>query len=103
MVSRGFRGWEVQYKDGTIITEDQMEWKNIPKINIARLSLHYDGRMWNICDKDFYFQKKRGSAIPGYTDSFRVESRTIGYYDGSSKVMYTVDEDTGKMHVEVKD
>lgn len=100
MVRRGFRGWEVQYEDGTTINEEQSDWKNIPKKGIARLTLHYDGRMWNICDKEFYFQRKRASVVPGFGDSFRIESRSIGYYDGNSKVMYTVNEDTGRMTIE---
>lgn len=102
MVRRGFRGWEVQYEDGTVVNEDNADWKSIPKRGIVRLTLHYDGRMWNICDKEFYFQKKSASVVPGFTDSFRIESRSIGYYDGNSKVMYTVDEGTGRMTIETK-
>ena len=101
MVRRGFRGWEIEYNDGTIINEDQMNWTKVPKANIKRLILHYDGRMWVIENKPEYFQKKKASVVSGIPDSFRVESRTIGYYDGYNKVAYTVDEFTGRMKMEV--
>lgn len=98
-----FRGWEVEYHDGTIITENQMNWKKIPKLNIKRLVLHYDNRQWAIDDKQVYIQKKRASVIPGIKDSFQIESRSIGYYEGTGKILYTVDEWTGVMKMEVKD
>ena len=97
-----FRGWEVELENNEVIREGQVEWKNIPKISIRRLTLRYDGREWNISDKPDYFQKKRASVVPGVPDSFKVESRSIGYYEGNSKVLYTVDEDTGRMTIEVK-
>jgi len=95
------RGWEVEYADGTTIKENQTDWKNIPKIGIIRLTLHYDGRRWDIHNKIAYVQKKRGSAIPGDPTSFRIESRSIGYYEGNKKIWYTVDEFTGRMKMEV--
>jgi hypothetical protein len=97
------RGWELEYSDGTIIREVDMEWKEAPKINIIRLTLHYDGRQWDIHNKIAYLQKKRGSMIPARPETFRVESRSIGYYEGSNKVWYTVDENTGRMTMEVED
>jgi len=100
---RGFRGWEVEYVDGTSINEEQAEWQDVPKINIVRLTLHYDGRRWDISNKEVYYQKKHASVIPNITDSFRIESRSVGYYEGNSKVLYTVDEHTGRMQMEVKE
>jgi len=100
---RGFRGWEVEYCDGKVITENQMDWKKIPKLNIIRLTLHFDGRQWSIDNKQVYFQKKHASIIPGIKDSFQVESRSIGYYEDTHKVFYTVNEHTGVMKMEVKD
>ena len=102
----GRRGWEVEYLDGTIIKEAQMEWKKIPKVNIVRVTLHYDGRQWDLHNKLAYDQKKRGSCVPGVLDSFQVEARSIGYYDvvdgKTVKIWYTVNEFTGKMTMEVK-
>lgn len=95
------RGWAVEYADGTIIKENQMEWKKIPKINMKCLTLHYDGRQWSLADKLAYVQKKRASMVPGVPESFQVESRSIGYYEEDKKVWYTVDEATGKMTMEV--
>jgi hypothetical protein len=100
------RGWEVVYDNGVVIKESQQTWKNIPKTGIVRLILHYDGRQWYFEDKIAYDQKKRGSVVPGVSDSFQVESRSIGYYDVIDgqpvKVWYTVNEFTGKMAMEVK-
>lgn len=97
------RGWAVEYADGNIITEKEMSWKDIPKVNIIRLTLHYDGRRWDIHNKVAYVQKKRCSMVPGIKESFSIESRSIGYYEGNKKVMYTVDEFTGQMKMEVID
>jgi hypothetical protein len=100
------RGWEVEYTDGKIIKENQMHWKKIPKVNIFRVTLHFDGRQWDIYEKQAYDQKKRGSAVPGVPNSFMLESRSIGYYDVEDdkpiKVWYTVNELTGKMKMEVE-
>ena len=99
----GFRGWSVKYYDGTEIYEGKEEWKNIPKIDIKRLTLHFDGRRWDIVGKQVYFLKKRASVIPNIPESFLVETRSVGYYEDTSKIMYTVDEHTGVMKMEVKD
>jgi hypothetical protein len=103
MIRRGFRGWEAEYEDGTVINEDQAKWTEIPKHGMKRLSLHYDGRQWDIVGKVVYFQKKQGSVIPNIPDSFRIESRSIGYYEDTYKVFYTVDEHTGRMKMETKE
>ncbi len=102
---RGFRGWSAEYSNGQVIYESQSDWKDIPKNNIITLTLHYDMRQWHIHDKVAYTQKKRASMVPGVEESFQVESRSIGYYDiidgKNCKVWYTVDENTGKMIMEV--
>lgn len=95
------RGWEAEYSDGTIITENQAEWKDIPKVNMIRLTLHFDGRRWDIKNKLAYIQKKRASMVPGFNESFQIESRTIGFYEKDCKVLYTVSESTGQMKMEV--
>ncbi len=101
------RGWEVEYADGTIINEDQEDWKRIPKVNMVRLTLRYDGREWNILNKPVFLQKKRASMVPGVNDSFQIESRSIGYYEEQGgktiRVWYTVNENTGKMTMNVED
>jgi len=97
------RGWSVLYVDGTVINENQMEWKKIPKVGMVRLTLHFDGKRWDLQNKIAYVQKKRASMVPGVQESFVVESRSIGYYEGNTKVWYTVDEFTGQMKMEVKE
>lgn len=98
-----YRGWEVELEDGTILWEKNLDWTKVPKNRIVRLTLHYDGRQWDLEGKEAYLQKKRGSMIPFQPESFRVESRSIGYYEGRSKVWYTINENTGKMNLEVED
>lgn len=97
------RYWEVELKDGTIIREGQMEWREVPKKAIIRLSLFFDGRSWHLTNKEAYFVKYRASMIPGIQESFRLERRTIGFYEGRSKVCYHVDETTGRFYMEVID
>lgn len=97
------RGWEVEYKNGTVVTEEQLHWSKVIKRDIQRLTLQYDGRQWDLYDKLAYLQKKRGSVDPNIPGSFRIESRSIGYYDTDCKVWYTVDEGTGQMNMNVEE
>ena len=97
------RGWEVELKDGTVINEDQMPWKKVPKINIIRLSLLYDGRRWDLHNKQAYFIRTQASMVPGVQASFTVEKRTIGYYEGAVKIHYTVCDHTGQFNMKVED
>jgi len=101
------RGWEVEYADGTTIKESQKDWKKIPKEDMVRLTLHYDGRQWDLHNKIAYVQKKRASMVPWVESSFQVESRSVGYYDvidgKNVKIWYTVNEMTGFMKMEVED
>jgi len=103
MVNRGFRGWEIEYSDGSTVNEEQLDWKDASKQGMTRLSLHYDGREWNLCNKVEYYQKKRASVVPGMPGSFKIETRSIGYYDGNDRILYTVNEDTGRMHMEIEE
>ena len=97
------RGWEVEYIDGTVVNEDQLPWGKVVKRDIKSLTLKYDGREWRLSGKDAYVQKKRGSEVPSISNSFRIESRSIGYYDKNCKVWYTVDETTGQMNINVEE
>ena len=97
------RGWEAEYQDGTVINEEQSEWKQIPKVGMVRLTLYFDGRQWDLNNKIAYVQKKRASMVPGVPESFMIESRSIGYYEGNEKVWYTVNEFTGQMKMEVQE
>lgn len=96
------RYWEVEYLDGKVINENQMDWKDIPKKSIIRLTLSYDGRRWDIHNKTNYVQKKRASMVPGQPETFLIESRSIGYFEGNKKILYTVNEFTGQMKMEIK-
>ena len=101
---KNFRGWEVELANGTIIREgDKIGWLQVPKKQIIRLSLFFDQRRWDLTDKEAYFVKNRASVVPGVPESFRIEKRTIGFYEGAKKICYTVDENTGKFSMEVID
>jgi len=100
---KNFRGWQVQLKDGTVISEGQIEWKKVPKKNIIRLTLFYDQRRWDLTGKEAYGVKTRASVVPGVAKSFRVEKRTIYFYEGAKKICYHVEESTGKFSMEVID
>jgi hypothetical protein len=96
MSKKEFVGWEAEDEDGNKYREGQIEWKRVPKKNLVRLSLfHYGGRRWDIVGKEAYFVRTKASVVPGVPESFRVEERIIGYYEGASKVCYMVDEITG--------
>jgi hypothetical protein len=97
------RGWEVELTNGVILKEGDLDWKKVPKNQIARLSLFYDQRRWDLTDKEAYFVKYRASMVPGIQDSFRVERRTIGFYEGAKKICYHVEESSGKFSMEVID
>ena len=97
------RGWQVELNDGTILNEESTSWKEVPKIRIKKLSLLYDGRRWDLSDKQAYFIKNRLSMVPGIAASIRIERRCVGYYEGATKVYYLVEEPTGKFHMEVDD
>jgi len=101
------RGWIVQFHDGTVITEDQMQWIKVPKKkNIQRMILKWEDRIWDLCDKEHYIVPKK----KGYVDvstggtSQGIHSRTIGYYDMEEKckVIIRVDEATGQMNYDLE-
>ena len=100
---KNFRGWEVQLKDGTALREGKIEWKEVPKKAIIRLTLFFDQRRWDLTGKEAYFVKTRASVVPGVPESFCIERRTIGWYEGAKKICYNVDEATGKFSMEVID
>jgi len=97
------RGWEVELYDKTIMLENDYTWKDIPSKDIKRLTLHFDNRRWDLSDQEAYFVKNRASLVPGIKESFRIEERCIGYYEGAKKVHYVVDEFTGKFNIRVED
>ena len=98
-----YRYWEVELSNGDIIREGQMEWKQVPKKAITRLSLFFDGRRWDLSGKEAYFVKYRASMVPGIQESMRLERRTVGFYEGNTKVCYHVDENSGRFYMEVID
>jgi len=97
------RYWEVELKDGLLLREGHVEWRDVPKHLIVRLSLFFDGRQWDLFGKEAYFIRHRASEIPGIPESFRLERRAIGFYEGSKKVTYNIDEFTGRFTLEVVD
>lgn len=97
------RGWQVLLDDGSILSEENTGWKDVPKAKIKKLSLLFDGRKWDLSGKQAYFVKNRASMVPGVPQSFRIERRCVGYYEGATKIYYYVDETTGVFSMEVTD
>ena len=95
-------GWAVQFKDGSVVCEDDMSWGSLPdKKNIRRMVLKWGDRLWSFDDKDYYTVPTTRGYIDislGGFSSQKVDSRTIGYYDVEEKckVVLRVDESTGK-------
>lgn len=97
------RGWQVLLDDGSILSEENTGWKDVPKAKIKKLSLLFDGRKWDLSGKQAYFVKNSASMVPGVPQSFRIERRCIGYYEGAKKINYIVDEATGNFYMKVAD
>ena len=96
------RGWVVELYDGTQLWECDTGWHDVPKNQIKVLTLLFEGRKWTLKNKQAYIQKKRASISPGETIPI-IEQRIIGYYEGSTKVEYVVNEYTGNMVMRVLD
>ncbi len=96
------RGWEVELIDGTIINEDNCIWKDVPKIKIKNLALLFDGRRWDLSDKQAYFVKNSASMVPGVQESFHIDQRCIGFYEGATKINYIIDEFTGAFNIKIE-
>lgn len=101
------KGWIIHYTDGTIITEYdrngvQSSWRRVPKVGIRSLSLKWNTKFWTVSDKECYLQKKRAwvTPQPGEQEAI-VQYRYIGYWEGSDKVFYQIDELTGQMKMVV--
>ncbi len=100
------RGWVVQYKDGTVICEDEMLWQKLPnKQEISRVILKWEDRTWSLDNKKHYtMPKKRGyiDVNAGQVGQQGIDARFIGYYDTDAgcKVYIKVDEATGTMSYE---
>lgn len=102
------KGWAVQYKDGTVVCENEMSWMKLPnKREIRRVILKWEDRIWSFDDKEYYTVPK----TRGYMDvnsagvaSQGIHSRTIGYYDLEErcKILMRVDEVTGRMNYETE-
>jgi len=96
-----YRGWEVLLKDGTIIRENEVVWRKVPKNKIIKLSLIYDNKRWDIENKASYFVMNRASVVPGINSSFQIEKRMVGWYEGKDKLAYIIDELTGICNLKV--
>lgn len=100
------KGWFVIYNDGSMVTEEEIDWGKVDKGKIKTLGLKWYEKFWTISGKTAYIQFKRGSApfSPAgfYETNIRCEERCIGYYEGKDKVIYRVNERTGQMRPKVQ-
>lgn len=102
------KGWVVVYKDGSMVTENDMDWGKVRKRDIKVLALKWYNKWWTVRDKVGYLQFKRGSVFVSASgpasDVVTCEERCIGYYDeDGSKVIYRVNDHTGQMALDVQD
>ena len=75
------KGFLVEYEDGKVITEEQMEWNKVPKAKIKKLVMKWHNKSWEV-PGPHCFQFKRASA-PMYGPSVhKLEARVIGYFEG---------------------
>jgi hypothetical protein len=98
-------GWFVVYKDNSVVTEEETDWGKVRKGEIKMLGLKWFDKFWTISGKTAYIQFKRGSVSfspSGISRDIRCEERCIGYYEGNKKVIYRVNERTGRMTPEVR-
>ena len=95
------RGWVIEYDNGSIISEEQMEWKNAPKKGIVSMSLIWDDKRWTISGKKHYVPPMKRVSVSFLSNDARVEARSIGFYENGKKVIYRVDENTGQMKIEI--
>jgi hypothetical protein len=99
------RGWFVVYNDGSVITEEETTWNKVRKGDIKLVGLKWFDKFWTIPNKTAYVAPfKRGSvsfSSSGSSSDILCEERCIGYYEGSSKVVYRVNERTGRMSMQV--
>lgn len=96
------KGWFVIYEDGRVVTEDEMDWSKVKRAGIKTIGIKWYDKIWTLTDQAPYIQFKRGS-VPFSLHNEEVEvqctERCIGYYEGSSKVVYRVNEFTGQMRM----
>jgi len=101
------KGWVVVYLDGTVVVEGDVPWSQVVKRKVASLHLKWYDRFWDIIGKDSYvcFQRKSVPFNPGGgSSSASIEERCIGFYDEAGrKVIYAVNEHTGRMSLRVKE
>jgi len=101
------KGWVVVYKDNSVVVEGEVPWKKVKKKNIVSLSLKWHDKFWTIAGKSDYLCFRRGYVVfnsnaPESTPTLC--QRCIGYYDEKGrKVIYKVDDNTGRMEMEVRE
>lgn len=99
-------GWFVVYNDGVLVTEEDIHWSKVRRGDIKVLGIKWRDRVWTISGKSAYLQFKRGSvpfSTSGVSHDVNCEERCIGYYEGNQKVVYRVNNRTGKMMPEVQE
>lgn len=99
-------GWFVMYKDGSVVTEKELKWPKVVKGQIEILGLKWHDKVWSIRGKTAWLQFKVGSvpfALNGlfFDSDIFCEERCIGYYEGKNKIVYRVNNRTGRMRLGV--
>lgn len=103
-------GWYVVYKNGAVLTEEELAWNLIPnKKDIIIMGLKRHNKYHEIKGKESYIPPGQTHlkelAISNKDNQEMVTKSTlvgwfIGYYDKTEKVILRVDAETGKSYWE---
>jgi len=101
------KGWIAIYDNGDVVVEGDLPWSKVVKRRIASLHIKWYDRFWDLIGKDSYvcFQRKSVPFNPaGGAGTVSIEERCIGFYDEAGrKIIYAVNEHTGRMSIRVKE
>ena len=95
------RGWKAVYRDGTVVTEEQMHWNDVKEDEVIMLSIVRAGREYGLPPlRTKWIQAKTATAVMGSKPE--IQSRYVGFEHENSQIILRVMEDTGDCLVEVR-
>ena len=102
-------GWYVVFSDGSVITENDMIWVQVPnKKDIQIMGLKWRNKCFELKDKDSYIppgethMRELSGAGDGKIQVTKqtLVGRFIGYYDEDCKVLSRIDTSSGEFTTE---
>lgn len=87
--------WIVHYKNGKTLTENDIDWKDLPnKKDITSLELQHKNRFYTISGERDYIQTHH-AFVEFPSSKIEIVSRAIGFVENGIKYWLRVDEKTG--------